>query len=347
MCWAQSDVINLIGGHIEEGHTREFFFYFQNISETGIDTGTPNAPQGFFLAMNVLPGLVSGVSFEPSELTGPQVVLASQINTDLASGYLEFVMIVNPVEFQLDASFPGDPIASMVIDVAPGTDGQIIDFIAATNFSIQDSFGVIINSVGNGNLIADLEPITIGTHCLAAFRDYSWWPNQITIFELTDLCNAPKIAFFRANPELLLAGETATLRWDVTQADSVLLDPGAQSVAPVGSMDVSPLSTTEYTIHASNTFADRQASTMIVVGDPPPLVEVFEAMPPIIELGGSSILCWEVSNATNITLEPGFGAVSALGSVLIEPTTTTTYTITATNAVAVDQANTTVVVVSP
>ena len=47
--------------------------------------------------------------------------------------------------------------------------------------------------------------------------------------------------------------------------------------------------------------------------------------------GQTSILSWQVSNADRIRIEPDIGQVSALGSVVIKPSTATTYTLIATN----------------
>ena len=47
--------------------------------------------------------------------------------------------------------------------------------------------------------------------------------------------------------------------------------------------------------------------------------------------GQTSILSWQVSNADWICIEPDIGQVSALGSVVIKPSTATTYTLIATN----------------
>jgi prefoldin subunit 5 len=47
--------------------------------------------------------------------------------------------------------------------------------------------------------------------------------------------------------------------------------------------------------------------------------------------GQTSTLSWQVLNADSVRIEPGIGAVSALGSRAIKPTTTTTYTLIAAN----------------
>jgi hypothetical protein len=47
--------------------------------------------------------------------------------------------------------------------------------------------------------------------------------------------------------------------------------------------------------------------------------------------GQTSTLSWHVSNAESIRIEPGIGRVSALGSRVVKPAVTTTYTLIAAN----------------
>ena len=62
-----------------------------------------------------------------------------------------------------------------------------------------------------------------------------------------------------------------------------------------------------------------------------PACESFNTTRPQIMPGQTSTLSWQVSNAQRIRIEPGIGAVSALGSVAVKPSTATTYTLIAVN----------------
>lgn len=64
-----------------------------------------------------------------------------------------------------------------------------------------------------------------------------------------------------------------------------------------------------------------------------PEVLNFSANPTEIIFGATATLSWMVSEATTITLDQGIGEVQAIGSIVISPTVTTAYTLTATNAV--------------
>jgi hypothetical protein len=61
-------------------------------------------------------------------------------------------------------------------------------------------------------------------------------------------------------------------------------------------------------------------------------VVTLTASPGAIRAGQSATLSWTVVNATNVTLDPGLGARPLSGSVVVTPSATTTYTLTATGA---------------
>lgn len=54
-------------------------------------------------------------------------------------------------------------------------------------------------------------------------------------------------------------------------------------------------------------------------------INSFDADPDIIEPGELSVLSWDVSGTTNVTIEPDVGAVNSSGSFSIHPSETTTY----------------------
>jgi hypothetical protein len=63
-----------------------------------------------------------------------------------------------------------------------------------------------------------------------------------------------------------------------------------------------------------------------------PAIGLFQASPAAFPAGGSTTLEWNVLNATTVTISEGVGTVSAVGTQNVSPATTTTYTLTATNA---------------
>ena len=60
-----------------------------------------------------------------------------------------------------------------------------------------------------------------------------------------------------------------------------------------------------------------------------PMIMSFAAEPSSIERGQSSTLRWATENATDVSIDPGIGAVSASGTRQVYPSDTTSYTLTA------------------
>jgi len=61
-----------------------------------------------------------------------------------------------------------------------------------------------------------------------------------------------------------------------------------------------------------------------------PIINIFNANPTIVDFGNSTTLSWEVSEADTVSIDQGIGIVTASGTIDITPSTTTTYTLTAT-----------------
>jgi hypothetical protein len=64
-----------------------------------------------------------------------------------------------------------------------------------------------------------------------------------------------------------------------------------------------------------------------------PVINSFNASPGSIGSGGSATLSWDVPNAATVSINQQIGNVSLSGNRVVFPTATTTYTLTATNAV--------------
>ena len=74
----------------------------------------------------------------------------------------------------------------------------------------------------------------------------------------------------------------------------------------------------------------------------PPLIATFAASPDSIHAGEQSNLSWEVSGATKVSISPVVGSVGSSSQVLVSPTSTTTYMLTASNAAGESTAKVTV-----
>jgi hypothetical protein len=174
--------------------------------------------------------------------------------------------------------------------------------------------------------------------------------------EVSELGLTPKIDKFEANPSVINKGEVTYLHWSVSNADSVSIDNGIGNVALTGEIPVSPVSTTFYTLTAKNFAGEATAGTQIMVtGEQTtqpvtptvtaPTIVTFYTDRIIITPGEHVTLSWDVVGATDVTITP-IGQVNTKDSVIISPSNTTTYTMTATNSAGQSTAGITVTVQS-
>ncbi len=160
----------------------------------------------------------------------------------------------------------------------------------------------------------------------------------------------PVINSFSATPAAISAGESSTLSWTVTGATTVSIDQGIGSVALSGTRAVAPAVTTTYTLTATSSAGNVPATTQVIVSTPAPtpatlpIINFFTASPSSVSLGGSSNLSWNVSNATSVMIDNGVGPVGSSGNIMVLPTATTTFTLTASSPAGSSTASTIVFV---
>lgn len=82
----------------------------------------------------------------------------------------------------------------------------------------------------------------------------------------------PVIAQFTAEPSSIERGQSATLRWSVSDATTVTIDPGLGTVQSNGSRQVFPSATTTYRLTASGSAgnANATATVNVITGQAPP-----------------------------------------------------------------------------
>lgn len=155
---------------------------------------------------------------------------------------------------------------------------------------------------------------------------------EVTVTVSIGSAGKPVITSFTSTPELIASDGTARLEWYVTNATSVSINQGIGTVSLYGSRDVTPASTTEYTLTATNSAGSTTMTTTVAVSSSgQPVITRFRAMPPTITTGGSSTLDWVVAGATSMFIDQNIGTIPATGTHSVSPTATTTYTLTATN----------------
>ena len=78
----------------------------------------------------------------------------------------------------------------------------------------------------------------------------------------------PTIAYFDADPSIITAGQSLSLRWSVENTTSVEISPGLGSVKPTDTTVVSPKQSTTYVLLASNAGGRAEASVTVTVSRP-------------------------------------------------------------------------------
>ncbi len=151
------------------------------------------------------------------------------------------------------------------------------------------------------------------------------------VYVTTVASTGPQIVSFTANPTSINAGQSSTLSWSTTGATTVTIS--SIGTVPLNGTDpVSPTVTTTYTLTATNAFGSVNATATVIVNTPQATLTACYASPANIMAGESATLYYTSQNATSVTINNGIGSQGLSGTVVVSPTTSTTYQVTATGA---------------
>jgi hypothetical protein len=160
----------------------------------------------------------------------------------------------------------------------------------------------------------------------------------------------PTILSFTASPSSVAVGGSTTLYWDTLNATSASISSYGSSAYPVATSGSMPITTSgtgsiTFNLTATNAYGSSYASTVVVStggSSPPPTPS---GSPPTAALylstssiasGAPATISWMTTGASSVSISNGVksltGVSGASGSVTVYPTSTTTYTLTATNA---------------
>ncbi len=156
--------------------------------------------------------------------------------------------------------------------------------------------------------------------------------------------NAPQISF-TATPAIIGDGDGATLSWAIANATSASIDNGIGVIPLSGSMLVRPHSTTTYTLTASGSGGTRSAFATVTLAPPPTIILTVE--PAIVAPGGAANLHWDVFDAASVVLDHDLGLQPFSGTLVVHPTTTTTFLLTATGVGGIRTGQATITIVFP
>ncbi len=133
-------------------------------------------------------------------------------------------------------------------------------------------------------------------------------------------------------PSTIYVGDTVQLVWNTDNATAVSI-AGIGSVALDGSRTLSPTQSRSYTLTATGAGGVAQCSKTVGVlpreqNYPAPTC-TFDISPASITAGGATTMTWHTTNANAVSIE-NLGSVSVNGSMVVHPTQSRNYILTAT-----------------
>jgi phospholipase C len=153
----------------------------------------------------------------------------------------------------------------------------------------------------------------------------------------------PPTVTLTADPNSILAGQSATLSWNSENTTSVTIDGGVGAVSPTGTKTVTPAATTTYTATATGPGGTQTAQATVTVAASGQLAVTLTAAPDTITAGQTSKLTWSSQSATSVTLNGT--SVGLSGTQDVTPATTTQYTVMATDSAGATKSATATVTV--
>jgi outer membrane protein OmpA-like peptidoglycan-associated protein len=297
------------------------------------------------------------ITYSWSQISGPSVTLASPTSAQttftaaagqayvfrltvkdtagLSSSATTRISTINP-QSALIVRFDATPP-----NISAGQSSTLTWIVqGATSVSINNGVGNNLASTGS----AQVSPSATTTYTLTAVGPTGNVTATATVTVGAAGAGNPQIIRYEASPLTIAPGGSSTLSWSTTGASTVSIS-GVGSVPVNGSTTVQPSQTTTYTLTASSSDGKSVTApvTVTVTSGSVPQIVVFVATPQTIDAGQSTKLCWQVTGATSIKIDPGVGSnLNANDCATVAPTTTTTYTLTATNSQGQIQGNVTV-----
>jgi predicted outer membrane repeat protein len=190
----------------------------------------------------------------------------------------------------------------------------------------------------NGNAVSGNAGLTAapgtGSHVLSV----GGTPFSDTI----DLGPAPA-ATFSANPTSISGSQSSTLSWNTTSGTFIegAIDQAVGSLgAASGTRSVSPLADTTYRMLVVTETGGAVGDADVTVTGATPTINSYTTNLILLPLGGTAVLSWSTSGATAADINGT--AAATTGTRNVAPTTTTVYTLNASNGFGVSSANVTV-----
>ncbi len=297
------------------------------VNPSGNLTGTPNAPGQYEFSVCATD---SSGETSPCEATSITVVAA-------------------PTSQPTPAPSPAPTVALTASPTTITAGGSSVLTWTSKNATSCDASGGWTGSKGDSGSFT-VAPTSTTTYVLTCVGsngsdDAS---TLITVRTATPAPVAPTVTL-TASSATIPAGSTTTLNWSSKNASSCVGSGGwTGTEATSGTRNVSPASTTTYTLQCTSSVGTAETATKITVdaAAPVPAPKVtLTASATTISSGGASTLTWSTSNASACTASGGWSGTEAVsGTHSVSPTTTATYTLACTGAGGNGQASATVTV---
>jgi hypothetical protein len=264
-------------------------------------------------------------------------------NVDPKTGTFD-VAPTQTTTYTLSAKGPGGTVtANTTVTVASASDPRIIRFDASpTNIQAGGSSTLSWTTEGANQVsISGIGPVDSSGSRLVS-------PTVTTTYTLTaqgadgrqvtapvvvtvNAGNAPRVISFSANPTNIQPGATSQLCWNVDGAASVDILGIGTGLKPNDCATVTPSGTTTYTLTAKNDAGTITQSVTVQVGQV--RILTFTSNPVYSMKSGDPVtINWTTEGATSVDLTGNFvpsGKLDVNGSVVVYPTTNSTYTLTA------------------
>ncbi len=199
---------------------------------------------------------------------------------------------------------------------------------------VQIEPGVPDLQVRTGEQCVSIAPMRTTTYTLTALNSEGKSRNRTTVVTVRQ--PAAEIGRFFANPTFLERPGNVQLCFEVRNARRLQIDNGVGELrlANEGCANAKVDRTTTFTLSATGLDGGMAQSQAKVDVAPPPIEIEFTAEPENITPPNSASLCYRVSQASSISIDPGVGrlrpAVPGVRvCVKVQPEQTTTYTLTA------------------
>jgi C1A family cysteine protease len=171
---------------------------------------------------------------------------------------------------------------------------------------------------------ATVSPTATTTYTLTAGNAYGVATASVKVLVL------PVISSFAASSQYIHPGQSSQLTWSTAGATSVIITPLVRTgLGAIGTASVTPSLTTTYVLTASNASGSKTATVTVNVGYAPN-ISSFTASPATITAGQGVTLAWKVIAANSTSISPAVGTLTGT-SVVVKPSTSMQYTLTATN----------------